>query len=57
MRAAGLTEEEIAELVDMDEERASGEAERNRQIQELQQIVYLEKKAESGELDAAGVEK
>ena len=46
MRAAGLTEDEIAELVDMQTEQEMDEEDRTRQIQELQQIVSLEKKAE-----------
>ena len=48
LRAAGLTEDEIAELVDMQTEQDLDEEDRTRQMQELQQIVYLEKKAEQG---------
>ena len=48
MRAAGLTDDEIAELVDMQTEQDLDEEDRTRQMQELQQIVYLEKKAEQG---------
>ena len=41
-----MTEDEIAELVDMQTEQEMDEEDRTRQIQELQQIVSLEKKAE-----------
>ena len=57
MKASGMTDEEIAEIVDMESEMSLREQGREREIQEITQILNLESKAERGELDDEGVAK
>lgn len=51
MKASGMTDEEIAEIVDMESEFVMNQDQRDKEIHELQEITYLESKATKGELD------
>ena len=46
MRASGMTDDEIAEIVDLKEEKTKVAADREREIQELEEIQFLEKQAQ-----------
>ena len=43
MRASGMTDDEIAEIVDLKEEKTRVAEDREREIQELEEIQFLEK--------------
>ena len=46
MRASGMTDDEIAEIVDLKEEKTRVAEDREREIQELEEIQFLEKQAQ-----------
>ena len=45
MRASGMTDEEIAEIVDMDMECNKNADDRDRELAELSEITYYERQA------------
>ena len=57
MRASGMTDEEIAEIVDLDMENNKNADDRARELAELSEITYLERQAHKGELTEEGEDK
>ena len=45
MRASGMTDDEIGEIVDLKEEKTRVAVDRERELQEMEEILYLERQA------------
>ena len=45
MRASGMTDEEIGEIIDMEAEKINTNIDRESELKEIQEIMYLEGQA------------
>ena len=57
LRASGMSEDEIAELLGMQNEVIKDEETRERELLEMQEVLSLEKRAHEGQIDEEGLQK